>query len=269
MTTHINERAKAKAEENIRPAVEEMCAHLLSEKLLDLRDDHIDPAYREQYRKAALPPYYFNDGGFRRLAQTRDDFERLLAPWKRALGQLMLKVPRNEGESIAAYHERLTQSGEDWWGRFERMKNWLAHIHRVEGEERVEREREAAQRKREEEERERAERARRAELERQATIDPNEVKRLLAVIAEAREIEELLALHKRAESARGALRSMYAKERDACAALGKPVPERSVPEAAGTIEDGFAIGFLIGSQRSSPIPARQPIQHSPLRISKG
>ena len=101
-----------------------------------------------------------NDGGFRRLAVTKEDFERLLAPWKRALGDLMLAMPRNEGESLSDYRLRLTQSDGDgrWWNRLYGMANMLAHIHRIEEEERAERQRELeeeAQRKREEKERRR------------------------------------------------------------------------------------------------------------------
>jgi hypothetical protein len=222
----------------LHPDVEEMCAHLLQEKLRELE------RVPKEYHANILPPVYINDIGHRRLCQTREDFERLLRPWQYELGKLMQRVPRDD-LTIDAYLTRLTRagSGDGWWNHFHRMKNFLAHLHRIEQEEAAERQRERdaeearkraeRQRRRQEEERERE--ARR-QLERDASPDKAEIKRLLAVIAEAKDIEELLALHEAADDARGALQSIYTKERDACAALGKPAPERSVPGWPNALE---------------------------------
>jgi hypothetical protein len=201
--------------------VEEMCAHLLAEKLREM--GRVAP----EHRALLLPQVHINEGGFRRLAVTCDDFERLLRPWKVELGRLMLKYPRHDGATIAGYLSFLTRSGDNWDGRFHRMKVWLAHIHRIECEEAAERKHQAqieAQRKRDEEERRRQERL---ALERDASPSDAEIKRLLAVIAEAREAEELMALIDNANAARYALRNIFEKEREACEALGRPVPERS------------------------------------------
>jgi len=208
-------------------AVEEMCEYLLKEKLRDLRADHIAPEARESYRKAMLPNYFFDDGGFRRQCVEKEDFQRLLRPWKRELGRLMLASPRNEGASIAGYFKHLCNVGshDRWPGRFDRMGGLLAHIHRIEAEERAERERVAAQRKREEDERRARERARLAELERQATPDLKEIKRLWAVIAEAKDVEEMMARLERARAAGVAIAEIYLKVQEACAALGRPLPD--------------------------------------------
>jgi hypothetical protein len=254
---YFDETAPKRAFAAVQPQVEEMCKHLLKEKQRYLAQ------FAPEHHAKLLPQYKINDVGHARLAQTREDFELLLNPWKRELGLLMVKWPRRERQTIASYHAFLSEAGDNWGSRFERMGNLLAHLHRIHEEERAEREREAAQRKLEEEAEAQREREHRAALERQATIDPKEVKRLLAVIDDARKVEEMLALHKRAEAARGALRSMYAREREACQELGRPVPERSVPEAAGTLDDGFAIGFLAGSSNQRPKQSR-PV-HSPMR----
>jgi hypothetical protein len=213
--------------------VEEMCAHLLAEKQRELRGI---PA---ELLPNVLPPVYFEDGG-KRQAKTREDFERLLRPWKYELGRLMLKVPRNKDETFKDYFPRLRKDVGDmdgWWGRFERMKIFLAHLRRIEIDEEDDAYDEQQRAKREAEARRERERARRAELEKQATVDAKEVKRLLAVIVEAEEIEALL---RKANNARTALRTIYAKERDACVALGRPVPEREVPEGVG--DNGYALG---------------------------
>ena len=219
----LGAKVRERAVELPTELLEEMCEHLLAEKKRWLAS--IGQDYRH------LPPVYLNDAGFRRMAVDTNDFLTLLAPWINALGKLMLQHPRGNGEAIADYCKRLVQSEGDgrWSHQFEYMSVWLAHIARIEDEERAQREREAAQRKREEHELAERKLAERKALERQATVDASEVKRLLAVIEEAREVEELLALHERAQRARRCLLEMYAKEREACVALGQPVPERSIP----------------------------------------
>jgi hypothetical protein len=226
----FDETATTRALEGAMPLVEEMCAYLLKEKLRDLKADHVAPEAREAYRKAILPQVNFNDGGFRRQAVTRYDFERLLAPWKVELGRLMLKWPRREGSTIASYFEHLRKagSGDGWWNRFDHMKLYLAHIARIDDEERAEREREAAQRRREEQERRERERAHRAELEREASPDPKEIQRLESIIEDA-DNDDFLAKIRAAEAKRDAanaarreLQSISDKQRDARSKLASP-----------------------------------------------
>jgi hypothetical protein len=246
---YFDETAPIKALKDAMPLVEEMCAHLLANKKSDLASI-----------RQPLPPVHLNDAGFRRLAVDKNDFHTLLEPWKRALEHLMLQHPRSDGESIADYCKRLSATEPDgrWWNQLDRMGLYLAHIDRIEI--LAEDEKYEAQRRAEREEQERAERQRaeRKALEKQATVDEREVKRLLAVIEEAREAEELLALHNRAQRARNALREIYRKEREALVALGKPAPERSVPEAP--FDDAFALGVAAGSssKRNDPLILPRP-----------
>jgi hypothetical protein len=215
-------KAQREALEAVQPVVKEMLAHLLAEKKRWL--DQFAPGNHAKL----LPQYHLNDGGFRRLAQTRDDFELLLRPWKVELSRLMLRWPRRDGESINDYHSRLN-SGE-WVGRLGRMADWLFHIDRIDEAERAEREREAKRKRDEEKERVRSarEKQRRAHerATRQATVDEKEVKRLLAVIAKAEAIERVLAA---ANDARQELTDIFKAEREGCEYLRKPVPKRDVP----------------------------------------
>jgi hypothetical protein len=263
MTQYFDETAAAKALEAVQPLVKEMCAHLLAEKQREM--GNIAP----EHRAKLLPLMHFNHVGFKRLAVTRDDFELLLTPWKRELGRLMVQWPRREGSTIASYLNHLTKAGSDdnWHSRFDRMKLYLAHIARIDDEERAEREREAKRKRDEARERQVRERERIAELERQAKVDLVEIKRLLAVIAEAEDIEALLALHKQAQEARRALRDIYEREMNACQALGKPVPKREVPGWPHTFDPPTKIErptYLPGDGPGRGVPAL-----SSLRTSKG
>jgi hypothetical protein len=171
----------------------------------------------------------FDDGGFRRTAVSKADFEGSIASLKYALGVLMSSFPRMKGESIADYRDRLRTegAGDGWWSLFRKMAICVAHIQRIELEESNERARiadEGRQRQRDEEERKRQERA---QWERDASPDPKEIKRLLAVIDEASEARRLLALIDSANVALLALGDIYEKEREACMRLGKPVPKPS------------------------------------------
>jgi hypothetical protein len=221
-TTLYNE---AKIEEGAKALlplelVEDICAHLLAKKKRDLAS--IGHDYRH------LPKVQYHEPGdwgrgSAMTAITKEQFQRLLAPWKQALGKLMLRYPRSDGESIADYYTRLTGAGsaDNWWNHLDRMGLWLAHIARIEDEER-------ASAQREEEERQaRAERQRaeRKAMEKQATVDEREVKRLRAIVEEAREVEELMAILERGRAARLALLDIYDNARQACVALGKPVPD--------------------------------------------
>jgi hypothetical protein len=267
---YFDETAPIKALQDVIPVVEEMCAHLLADKKRELA------SVASEHRAKLLPPVNIRDGDVSRRAVTLDDFQSLLNPLKRAMGTLMLHHPRSDGELIDDYRKRLalTYSDGRWGYQFGHMSLWLAHIARIEDEERA-----AAQRQREREEQERQarverQRAERKALEKQATVDEREVKRLLAVIEEAREAEELLALHNRAQRARGALREIYRKEREALVALGKPAPERSVPEAP--FDDAFALGVAVGSssKRSDALILPRPealekIAKSTKRITHG
>jgi hypothetical protein len=222
--------------------VEAMCALLLKEKLRDLKADHVAPEAREAYRKAILPKVHFSDDGFKREAVTRDDFERMLRPWKYELGRLMLRWPRNKDETHKDYLRRLRADVGDhdgWYGRFDRMTIYLAHIHLIDEEERAEREREAeaeAQRKREQ----------RAKLEKEASPD-REVRELLEVIEGARagerfleQLGEALNAHWKAQIARKRLHDIFEAQRSACAALGRKLPQQAeVPDAPPRALDFF------------------------------
>jgi hypothetical protein len=269
MTQYFDEKAAAKALEAVMPAVEEMCAHLLAEKQREL--GNIAP----EHRAKLLPQYNISDGGLKRLAVTRNDFELLLTPWKHELGRLMLQWPRREGSTIASYLNHLTKAGsaDNWWNRFDRMKDWLAHIARIDDEERAEREREAKRKRDEEQERQAREReARRRAHERakrQASPDPVEIKRLLAVIAEAEEIEALLALHEKANDARRALTDIYKAEREGCEYLDEPVPEREVPGWPNALDPPTVTRVEQPTYLPGDGPGRGVPALSSLRTSKG
>jgi hypothetical protein len=245
------------------PLVEEMCEHLLAEK------KRVLAMVAPEHHAKLLPPVNIRDGDFSRRAVTLDDFQSLLNPLKRTLGQLMLRHPRGDGESIADYRNRLSGTEPDgrWSHQFGHMELWLGHIARIEDEERAAAQREMARRRREVQERAERQRAERKALEKQATVDEREVKRLQAIIEKARKAEELMALHNKAQRARGALREMFRKEREACVALGKPVPERSVPEAP--FEDAFALGFAAGSSSMRSDTPILPSAEALAKIAKG
>jgi hypothetical protein len=217
-------KAQVEALERVQPLVKEMLAHLLAEKKRWL--DQFSP----DTRAGLLPKFHLNDGGFRRLAVERGDFEFLLKPWKVELGRLMVRFPRKETESIADYYNRLSQHGDNWGNRLGRMSDLLAYIDRFEQAERAEREREAKRKRDEEKERVRLAREQQRlaheRATRQASPDAKEVKRLLAIVAKAEDIERLLAA---ANDARQALTDIFKAEREGCEYLGKPVPERQVP----------------------------------------
>jgi hypothetical protein len=207
--------------------VDELCNFLGNEYSKEFERQRKADWVNPDDRPTRLPQVKFDDGGINRTAVSKADFEHAIAPWKYALGELMESCPRERGESLASYRDRLCQSsGEPWGARMTRMAIVYAHIQRIETEEFNERTRIA-------EEARQVERERREQLEKQASPDEDEVKRLLGTVEGAAESEQFLDqimtalnMHGAADYAREKLRSIFDEERSACAQLGKRAKSR-------------------------------------------
>jgi hypothetical protein len=157
------------------------------------------------------------------------DLRQKLRHYQGHLDTFVTQVPRGKDESLGEYVRRLARQHDSVQDILSMIANIDAHF-ALAAKKRFEEMKKAAEAKRQEEERDRQRRLEeRRKREREASPDPKEIKRLLAVIAEAEEIEALVALRDKAQEARGALVDIFTSERDACKSLGKPVPERSVP----------------------------------------
>jgi hypothetical protein len=208
--------------------VDELCTFLGKEYTEQFNRDRnahwVNPADRPH----SLPRVKFDDDGITRDAVTRENFEHAVEPWKYALGELMTHVPRERGERIADYRDRLClSSGDPWRLRMTNMAICVSHIQRIEKGEADARANAVAQRKREEEQHQERRRQEREQDERHASPDPKEIKRLRAIVDEASEAYRLLALHDKAQAATLSLYDIYEKECNACMRLGKPVPDIS------------------------------------------
>src|SRR5262249_26029399 len=97
---------KREQEAELHPDTEEVCIWLRDRIVSELKrlKASVAPGHSDVFK---LPQFNIDDGGFSRLAGTRKDFHRLLAPWKRALSDFIAQVPRDEDESISDYCERL------------------------------------------------------------------------------------------------------------------------------------------------------------------
>jgi hypothetical protein len=221
-----------KSEDNKTPIpnaalVDELCNFLGKEYTEQFNRNRNAQWVNPEDRPNRLPQVKVDDGGFARVAVTKDDFERALAPWKYALGELMSSRERDNGESIADYRTRLClSSGEPWRYRMQNMAICAAHIHRIADEERTERKRIAGEERQ-------AKREERELLERQASPDSDEIKRLLGIVEGAavsetflQTIMDALNMHRAAEYAREHLRSIFDAESRACAQLGKQAKPR-------------------------------------------
>jgi hypothetical protein len=215
-----SERKKAT---EFHPAVEEVCEHLAKQRFA---------------RGDKLEPLKFSDGGFSRLAVTKEDFARFLPAQKRALSEQMAAEPRNDGESLDEYVKRLQLRANVWRVSFWMIAEAGAHIMRIEREE-------ADAAHDAEEERKANEARQREELERGASPDRERIRALLRKIEGAAEGEMLInqlaaaiERHRIAEAAREELTRIFEDERRACARLGRRSPSRpAVPQAPhGVIE---------------------------------
>jgi hypothetical protein len=236
--------------------VDEICVFWRDRIVSDLKHSlaHCRPEDRHVFK---LPQFKFKDGGYGGFvitAVTREDFNGLLKPLRSMLSDLMLRMPRSKGETLEAYAERLRKSEVDsgrWWSRFQRIGELMAHLQRLDEEEAAERKLEAEIKRQEEERKRQRELEERRKLEREASPDPAEIKRLLAVIAEAEEIERLLKLRNKANEAREALFDIYEKERNACRELGRPAPQRSGPMSQPAVKEPHYIFDVPKQPRSS------------------
>jgi hypothetical protein len=213
--------------------VEELCNFLGHEYTKEHERNRNAHWVNEADRPTTLPQVRWNEGFAKRTCVTKDDFLSTIIGTKYALGAYMNEVPRERGESLASYRDRLClSSGERWDHRFRNIAIVYAHLHRIDTEERLARE--AAKAEERQRQRDEAERMRkqREQWERDASPDPEQIEALRAIVDDASEIFRLLALRDKANEAVIALANIYDKERAACVALGRAAPVRTGPGAS-------------------------------------